>query len=206
MSSTSLLVRKGYRFKGPVTAEVSHASVAKVAGCARSLVYRYFPRQEIKADQNVIKAGRDPQSAYTAVINQMTADGSNHSLTTMATSNAIELRSEAQLQGLTSPDIVWMCTTCNDSSLEEHADVMNDSLMRLSFLPFEEASTNPTLANFVEYVRKDKADSSSERVLYDRPVREPQVRSRLPLEEGNVRLQGVERGEDQSRPDRLTRT
>src|SRR2546430_13313018 len=27
-------------------AEVSHASVAKVAGCARSLVYRYFPRQE----------------------------------------------------------------------------------------------------------------------------------------------------------------
>jgi AcrR family transcriptional regulator len=26
--------------------EVSHASVAKLAGCARSLVYRYFPRQE----------------------------------------------------------------------------------------------------------------------------------------------------------------
>jgi hypothetical protein len=115
----------------------------------------------IKADQNVSKSGRDPQSAYTPVINQMKADGSNYSFTTMATSNAIELRSEAQLQGLTSPDIVWMCTTCYDSSLKEHADVMNDSLMRLSFLPFEEASTNPTLANFVKYIGKDKADSFS---------------------------------------------
>ena len=86
-------------------------------------------------------SGRAPQSAYTPVINQMKTDGSNYSLTTMATANAIQLRSEAQLQGLTSPDIVWMCTTCYDSSLKDNADVMNHSIMRLSFLPFEEAST-----------------------------------------------------------------
>ena len=115
----------------------------------------------IKADQNVSKSGRDPQSAYTPVINQMKADGSNYSLTTMATNNAIQLRSEAQLQGLTSPDIVWVCTTCYDRLLEEHADVMNHSIMRLSFLPFEEASTNAALANFVKYIGKDKADSFS---------------------------------------------
>ena len=217
----------------------------------------------IEADQNVSKSGRDPQSAYTPVINQMKADGSNYSLITMATNNAIQLRSEAQLQGLTDPDIVWMCTTCYDASLKDHADVMNHSLMRLSFLPFEEASTNAMLANFVKYVGKDKADSFSvygwtatlafaeaakavvekggvnafdpseparrrysdahqvrrrwhdrrgepggqdpERVLHDRPVRGRQVRARLPVEEGDVRLQGVEQREDQSGPDRLTR-
>ncbi len=115
----------------------------------------------IKADQNVSKSGRDPQSAYTPVVNQMKVDGSNYSLTTMATNNAIQLRSEAQLQGLTDPDIVWMCTTCYDSLLREHADVMNNSLMRLSFLPFEEASTNPALATFVKYVGKENADSFS---------------------------------------------
>ena len=54
-----------------------------------------------------------------------------------------------------------MCATCYDSLLREHADVMNNSLMRLSFLPFEEASTNPTLATFVKYVGKENADSFS---------------------------------------------
>ena len=32
----------------------------------------------------------------------------------MALSNAVELRSEAQLQGLTDPNFVWECTTCYD--------------------------------------------------------------------------------------------
>ena len=71
------------------------------------------------------------------------------------------MRSEAQLQGLTDPDIVWACTTCYDARSRTHADVMNHSIMRLSFLPFEETSTNATLANFVKYIGKDKADGFS---------------------------------------------
>ena len=97
----------------------------------------------IKADQKPVLSGRDPQSAYTPVVNQMKSDGSNYSLTTMALSNAVELRSEAQLQGLTDPDFVWECTTCYDKAIADHADVMNGTYMTLGYLPFEEASIEP---------------------------------------------------------------
>ena len=115
----------------------------------------------IKADQKPVLSGRDPQSAYTPIVNQMKSDGSNYSLTTMALSNAEELRSEAQLQGLTDPNFVWECTTCYDKAIADHADVMNGTYMTLGYLPFEEASSNPTLANFVKYVGKAKANGFS---------------------------------------------
>jgi hypothetical protein len=112
----------------------------------------------IKADQKPILSGQAPQSAYTPVVNQMKADSSNYSLTTMALSNAVELRSEAQLQGFDNPNVVWECTTCYDKAIADHADVMNGTYMTMSYLPFEEASTNPMLANFVKYVGKAKAN------------------------------------------------
>ena len=115
----------------------------------------------IKSDQTVTLSGRDPQSAYTPVINQMKNDNSNFSLTTMPLDNAVELRSEAQLQGLTSPDIVWECTTCYDKTIAAHADVMDHTYLPMTYLPFEEASTNAMLANFVKYVGKTKANGFS---------------------------------------------
>ncbi len=115
----------------------------------------------IKADQKVTLSGRDPQSAYTPVVNEMKNSGANYSLTTMALSNAVELRSEAQLQGLTDPNFVWECTTCYDKQIAEHADVMDNTYMTMSYLPFEEKSTNPTLANFLKYVGTTKANGFS---------------------------------------------
>jgi hypothetical protein len=115
----------------------------------------------IKADQKVTLSGRDPQSAYTPVVTQMKNSGANYSLTTMALSNAVELRSEAQLQGLTDPDFVWECTTCYDKQIAEHADVMDGTYMTMSYLPFEEKSTNTTLANFLKYVGSAKANGFS---------------------------------------------
>ena len=115
----------------------------------------------IKSDQTVTLSGRDPQSAYTPVINLMKNDNSNFSLTTMPLDNAVELRSEAQLQGLTSPNIVWECTTCYDKAIAAHADVMDHTYLPMTYLPFEEASTNAMLANFVKYVGKTKANGFS---------------------------------------------
>jgi hypothetical protein len=116
----------------------------------------------VKADQNVTKSGRDPQSAYTPIINQMKADGSNYSYIALASNSAIELRSEAQLQGLTDPNIVWECTTaCYSNAVKEQKDVMEGEYVPLAFLPFEETSTNTALANFVKYVGKDKVDGFS---------------------------------------------
>ena len=114
----------------------------------------------IKADQKVTLSGRDPQSAYTPVVNQMKNDNSNFSLTTMPLANAVELRSEAQLQGLNS-DIVWECTTCYDNGIHDNAQVMDGTYMTLKYLPFEEAKSNPMLATYLKYVGKDNANGFS---------------------------------------------
>ena len=53
----------------------------------------------IKSDQTLGVSGRDPQSAYTPIVNKMKQDGSNFGTTATDTS-MILLRSEAQLQGL----------------------------------------------------------------------------------------------------------
>ena len=113
----------------------------------------------VKADQNVTRSGKDPQSAYTAIVNKMKSDGSNYSLNVLAVNSEIELRSEAQLQGLTDPNIVWACTeACYDKSAKQNANVMNGTYVTLSYLPFEEANSNAMEKNFVKYVGPDKID------------------------------------------------
>ncbi len=114
----------------------------------------------IKADQQVTLSGRDPQSAYTPVVTQMKNENSNFSLTTMPIANAVELRSEAQLQGLSS-DIVWECTTCYDNAIHDNADVMDGTYMTLKYLPFEEKASNTMLATYLKYVGKGNANGFS---------------------------------------------
>jgi len=111
----------------------------------------------IKSDQTVGVSGRDPQSAYTPIINKMKNDGSNYSYNSSAASSAILERSEAQLQGLT--NVTWVCTiACYDKSLKAQASVMECQYVTMTFLPFEEASTNATLAAFLKYVGPSNAD------------------------------------------------
>jgi hypothetical protein len=113
----------------------------------------------VKSDQDVTVGGRDPQSAYTPIVNKMKSDGSNYAYSTSAANSMILLRSEAQLQGLTDPNIVWTCTiACYDKSVKEQADVMNGTYIPMTFLPFEEASSNTTLAAFMKYVGKANAN------------------------------------------------
>jgi hypothetical protein len=111
----------------------------------------------VKADQQVGVSGAAPQSAYTPIIQKMRQDNSNFAYNTSAASGAIELMSEAQLQGLTDPNIVWTCTTaCYDKSVK--ASAATDNLyVPMNFLPFEEASSNKMLANFLRYVGPSKA-------------------------------------------------
>jgi hypothetical protein len=113
--------------------------------------------QGVKQDQRVSVSGRAPQSTFTPIINQMKNDGSNYAYSLTAVDNAVELRSEAQLQGLTDPNIVWTClSSCYNKVLLQHADTMEGEYIPLQFLPFEEASANPMLANMLKYVGKDK--------------------------------------------------
>ena len=69
-------------------------------------------------------------------------------------------RKEAKLQGLTDPKIIWDCTLqCYDKRLLEQggADV-EGQYVSLLFLPFEDAKSNPMLANFLKFTGPAKAD------------------------------------------------
>jgi hypothetical protein len=116
----------------------------------------------IKADQQITLSGRDQQSAYTPVVSQMKAAGSNYSLLTLAANSAVQLRSEAQLQGLDSSKIIWDCVSCyGNKAITDAKAVMEGEYAALQYLPFEEAKFNPTLAAFLKYVGLAKADQFS---------------------------------------------
>jgi hypothetical protein len=113
----------------------------------------------VKADQRVTRSGRDQQSAFTSIANQMKQDHSNFSQIVMTANSATQLRSEAQLQGLTDPNIIWECViSCYDKALKANAATMENEYIPLSFLPFEEEGSNATLDNFLKYVGKDKVN------------------------------------------------
>jgi ABC-type branched-subunit amino acid transport system substrate-binding protein len=114
----------------------------------------------VKPDVEVSLSSRDPQSAFTPVVQGMKAKGSNFSYLTMSLNSAIQLRQEAALQGIQSDDVTWFCpSTCYDhEAMADTGDTMNGEQVVLTFLPFEEVKSNKMLANFVKYTGKDKID------------------------------------------------
>ena len=111
----------------------------------------------VKSDQTTGISGRDPQSAYTPIINNMKNNGSNYSYNASSLSSVILERSEAQLQGLTG--VTFVCTiACYDKAIYEQKDVMEGQYVTMTFLPFEEANTNATLKAFLKYVGKNNAN------------------------------------------------
>jgi len=108
----------------------------------------------VKADPSDVipKSGRDPQSAYTSVVQQMKTDNANFSLMTSAVTSALELRSEAQLQGIDSAKVAWECVSCyGNKTVTDNASAFEGEYQFLGFLPFEEAKYNKTLANFLKF-------------------------------------------------------
>jgi hypothetical protein len=111
----------------------------------------------IKPDQGttVTKSGLDPQSAYTGVVQKMKTDGSNYAYNGLAPPSALEIRQEAELQGLDSSKIRWDCVSCYGNDLvTKNAQAFEGETQSLNFLPFSEASSNKTLAAFLKYVKQ----------------------------------------------------
>jgi hypothetical protein len=112
----------------------------------------------VKSDQQKLMSGRDPQSAYTPIITQMKADGSNYAQSTLSANSSILLRSEAQLQGLNS-DVVFTCgASCYTKDVATNP-VMDGTHVYVGALPFEEASTNAMLRSFLKYVPSEKRNN-----------------------------------------------
>ena len=103
-------------------------------------------------------SGRDPQSVYTPVVQGMKNDNSNVGWNGLAFANVIQFRQEAQLQGVTSPDIIWECTTaCYDQKyIETGGSAVDNTYISMAFLPFDETKYNQGLADYVKYTGKDK--------------------------------------------------
>lgn len=102
----------------------------------------------------VAKSATEPQSAYTGIINQMKAKGSNFAFSGTAPAGTQALRSEAQLQGLPS-SVVFTCTGCyNSPESLANPSVWEGEYATLGVLPFDEAKANPMLANFLKYMEK----------------------------------------------------
>ncbi len=108
----------------------------------------------IKFDQTYGAGGRDPQSALTSLVQQMKTANSNYSLMTHAANIALELREEAQLQGIKASDVVWNCVSCYGNKLvTDNADAFEGEYQAIGYLPFGEGKSNATLAAFNKYVK-----------------------------------------------------
>ena len=130
---------------------------ARRSGQANMLLVK---KAGVKPDAEVSLSSRDPQSAFTPVVQDMKAKGSNFSYLTMSLNSAIQLRQEAALQGIQTDDATWLCpSTCYDhEAMADTGTTMNGETVVLTFLPFEEVKSNTMLANFVRYTGKDKVD------------------------------------------------
>jgi ABC-type branched-subunit amino acid transport system substrate-binding protein len=102
-----------------------------------------------------------PQSAFTPVVTQMKQDGDNWSDNGLTTPGAVLLRQEAELQGLDSSKIVWQCTSAcyDEKQIAAAGDAMEGEYVDLGFLPFAEAKSNKTLADYLKYIGKDNASA-----------------------------------------------
>ena len=130
---------------------------ARRAGEANMLMVK---KAGVEPDAEVSLSSRDPQSAFTPVVQDMKTKGSNFSYLTMSLNSAIQLRQEAALQGIPSDDVTWLCpSTCYDhEAMADAGSTMNGESVFLTFLPFEEVKNNKMLANFVKYTGKDNID------------------------------------------------
>jgi hypothetical protein len=111
----------------------------------------------IASDQTVGVSARDPQSAYTPFVVKMKQDGSNYG-TAVGDPQMINLRTEAQLQGLPS-NVVWSCI-CYSKTIAT-TPVMDNTWVNTVSLPFEDAAVVPMMKTFLKYVGAANADQYS---------------------------------------------
>jgi ABC-type branched-subunit amino acid transport system substrate-binding protein len=112
----------------------------------------------LKQTQEVTKSGRDTQSAYTSVVQQMKSDGANFVFDGLAFANMIELQKEAELQSVDMKSITWQCTTaCYDPKyIEQGGSTVEGTYMWAAYLPFEEAKYNKAEATMLKNVGASK--------------------------------------------------
>jgi hypothetical protein len=137
------------KLKGPIIVSGDSAATAHTTTVLGLLANK----AGIDITDTIPIASKDPQSAYTPVIQQMKNDGDTYNLTGAPVDNVISMRQEAQLQGLTDPKFVWTCQIqCYDKKTTDAGDVMANTHIVMNFLPFTETKSNKTLAAYIKNV------------------------------------------------------
>jgi hypothetical protein len=114
----------------------------------------------IKQDEEFDISGAAPQSAFTPVVQAAKQAGSTYVHLGLAYSSEVEIRKEAQLQGLTSVK-VWDCSIqCYDQKfIQEGGSAVEGQYLYTTFVPFAEASYNKMTATFLKFTGPAKADA-----------------------------------------------
>jgi ABC-type branched-subunit amino acid transport system substrate-binding protein len=114
----------------------------------------------IKPDAQITISATAPQSDYTTAAQTMKNSNSNFAEVELAYSQTVDLRKEAQLQGVTNPNIVWSCTVqCyNPQFLAQGGTSVEGQYISLGFLPDIEAKYNKAVAGFDKYTDPTKRD------------------------------------------------
>jgi ABC-type branched-subunit amino acid transport system substrate-binding protein len=152
---TQYLQKKYGPLKGPMIVSSDSAATQK-----SSTVIGVAAKQNgIDITNTIAMSSKDPQTAYTPVIQQIKNNGDNFVDSGTPVEGVIAMRSEAQLQGLTDPKFVWACLlNCYDKKLIAAGSSADNTRASIAFLPFEEAKYNKTLAAFVKLVPKDSQE------------------------------------------------
>jgi hypothetical protein len=117
-------------------------------------------RAGIKQDETFDVSGSAPQSAYTPFVQAMKDSGATFARHGGNDVGVIALRKEAKIQGVNTVK-VWDCSLqCYDKDLvsSQNAADMEGQYVYIPFLPFEEASTNKMLRDYLKYIGRNKAD------------------------------------------------
>ncbi|MFN8026974.1 MAG: ABC transporter substrate-binding protein [Acidimicrobiia bacterium] len=115
----------------------------------------------IKSDANFDTGGRDPQSAYTPIVQAIKSNSSNFAACGGAFTCTVNLRKEATLQGISGVD-VWDCgVSCYDKQfIEAGGSDVEGNYVDTLFLPFynkADVKANKELAAFVKYTGSNAA-------------------------------------------------
>jgi ABC-type branched-subunit amino acid transport system substrate-binding protein len=152
---TQYLQKKYGPLKGPMIVSSDSAATQK----SSTIIGVAAKQNGINITETIPMSSRDPQTAYTPVIQSLKTSGANFVDTGTPVEGVIAMRSEAELQGLTDPKFVWACLlNCYDQKLIGAGATVNNTRASIQFLPFEEAKSNTTLAAFMKRVPKDSQE------------------------------------------------
>ena len=114
----------------------------------------------IGRDDEILVSGLATQSEFTPVVQSIKQNSSTYVANYVDYKAMVLLRKEATIQAVDSV-LVWDCTlACYDRRfIEEGGADVEDTYVTVTFVPFEEAKQNASVAAYLENVGEDNADA-----------------------------------------------